>query len=170
MPRGKRRCERHDTAAAQVATPRKIEVTARERIAVEAVLGHELHRHAQHAVRTEAAVFLENERRLEIVVKGDDARSVRAKIVGRCLLLQVDEDPFHDVRVVHRARHVHRLGDDVFVNATALEHLQEQVFADATGEKVCVKRVDVGVGLGVVTEERLAAGRPFLPAFDRRGA
>ena len=73
------------------------------------------------------------------------------------------------VAVLEGARRLHRRGDDVLVDAPALEHAQEHVLADAPGEEVGVERVDVRVGLGVVAEERLGR-RPRGLAAPRRAS
>ena len=80
-----------------------------------------------------------------------------SEVVGRRLPLEVDEDALDDVRRLDAPRRLDRLGDDVLVDAPSLEHAQQHVLADAAGHEVGVERVDVGVGLGVVAEERLVA-------------
>jgi len=112
-----------------------------------------------HPFRREAPVFVHDERRLEVVVKRDDARAVDAKVGGGRLPLQVDEDPLDDLAVLDDADRVERLFDDVFVDPAPLEDLGDDLLVDPAGEEVGVERVDVSVGLGVVAEERLVPDR-----------
>ena len=56
---------------------------------------------------------------------------------------------------LHGPRGLHRFRDDVLVDAPALEHVEQHVLADRTGDEVRVERVDVGIRLRVVAEERL---------------
>ena len=142
------------------------QVAPRQGVAVEAVLGHELHGDAQHAVGAEAPVFLQDEGGLEVVVEGDDPRPVRAEVVGRRLPLEVNQDALDDVAVLDRAERVDGLGDHVLVDPPALQDAHHDVFADAAGEQVGVERVHVRVGLGVVAEERLVdAHAPSPPSL-----
>ena len=60
---------------------REVEVAASEGVAVEAVLHHQLHAHAEHGFCGEAPVLVHDEGGLQVVVKGNDPRPVEAKVV-----------------------------------------------------------------------------------------
>ena len=134
------------------------------------MLGDELHGHPEHPVRAETAVFLENEGRLQVVVERDHPRSVSSKVVGRCLPLEVDQDALDHVARLDGPHRVNRLLDHVFVDPPSLEDAHHHVFTHPAGEEIGVERVNVRVGLGVVAEERLAAGGRGLAALGHCGA
>ncbi len=148
----------------------RFEVAARQRVAVEVMLGGELHRDAKEAARRQTVVLVQNERRLQIVVEGNDPRAVRPEVVRRRLLLEVDEDALDGVHRLDAASDFERLGEHVVVDTPALEHLPEHVLRHAARDDVRVERVDVRVGFGVVAEESLPASGCHLRTVADRGA
>jgi hypothetical protein len=139
--------------------PRQIEVAPRERVAVEAVLGHQLHGDPQDAVGPQAAVLVEHERGLQVVVERHDPGAVAAKVVRRRLPFEVNENALDRVGVLDGPCRLHRLGHHVLVDPAALQNAQQNVLAQTPGHEVRVQRVDVGVRLGVVTEQGLGGLR-----------
>ena len=101
------RCPRRD----------EIEVAPHEGGALEVVDAGEIVRDAEHGARRQAAILVEHERRLEIVVERHDARPVDAEVGRRRLALQVDEDALDDRRLSRRSPEADGVGDRVLLGA-----------------------------------------------------
>jgi hypothetical protein len=71
------------------------------------------------------------------------------------LTFQVNQDPLDGIVGRERPGEGERRRGDVFVEATAGEHLPDDGRADATGDEIAVECVHKGVGLGVVAKEAL---------------
>src|SRR5580698_5446211 len=145
----------------------EIEIAPRQSVTVEPVLGRELYGNPEHGLRPEPAILEEYERRLEVVVKRDDSRPVGSKVSRWRLLLEVNENALDRVGGLERTHGGHRRDHDVLVETSALEHPHQHVLVDAPCHDVGVQRIHVGVGFGVIAEQRFTTGRRELTAFGR---
>src|SRR5262249_12004065 len=96
--------ERRDQSAPRVPATNELRITSRQCIVVETMLLCELGCDAKHGLWTESLVFGEHQRRLEVIVEGNDASAVFAKARRRRLPIEMDQDAPHDRTVLDALR------------------------------------------------------------------
>lgn len=100
QPRLERGGDLVDLRAREMTALSDVRVASSQRVAVEAVLRHELARDTEHALGGDAPVLVDYERGLQVVVERHHARTVDVELVRRRLLVEMNEHAFDGVFVL----------------------------------------------------------------------
>src|SRR5258708_5481639 len=132
----KRASDGERAGALQMAPAVEIEVASTERLAVEPMVQDEVDGDPHHRFGRQALILLEHERRLKVVVKGHDERSVRGEVAGRAVAIEVDEDSPDRVAMVDDPRVADGVGDRILVSVGPNENLLELAVSNDAGDDV----------------------------------
>ena len=122
-----------------------------------------------HRPRAEASVLEERQGRLKVVVDRHDTRPISVEVHRRRLAVQVNQDSSDGVAALQLLDQTMNRDAAIVVDPGESEDLGEHGAIDPPREQIGIQRVDEGVALGVVPEQRLLALPGRLDAGGEQG-